>query len=137
VNLGYKVEHRELRAATTARRPSASACSSSRAATGSRSCGRSRRTPRPGKGLKPWRTAAECIEWSACPSIFEREKPLAEATLRRIAHGIQRYVIDNPKPFIVPVTHTSSGDSNGRASTSRCAPSRPRAVASSRCAPRP
>jgi DNA (cytosine-5)-methyltransferase 1 len=52
--------------------------------------------------LKPWRTAAECIDWSIpCPSIFDRKKPLAEKTLRRIALGIKRYVLDNPKPFIV------------------------------------
>jgi DNA (cytosine-5)-methyltransferase 1 len=55
--------------------------------------------------LKPWRTAAECIDWSLpCPSIFERKKPLAEATLRRIAKGIMRYVVNNPEPFIVPLT---------------------------------
>ncbi|HHR0945490.1 TPA: DNA cytosine methyltransferase, partial [Klebsiella pneumoniae] len=30
--------------------------------------------------LKPWRTAAECIDWSLpCPSIFTRQKSLAEA----------------------------------------------------------
>lgn len=52
--------------------------------------------------LKPWRTAAECIEWDVpCPSIFERKKPLAEATQRRIAKGIMRYVINSPDPYIV------------------------------------
>lgn len=56
--------------------------------------------------LKPWRTAAECIDWSlACPSIFERERPLAENTLKRIARGIQRYVIDAKEPFIVTCNH--------------------------------
>lgn len=56
------------------------------------------------RNLKPWRTAAECIDWSIpCPSIFERKRPLAEATMRRIAMGIKRYVLDNPKPFIVGV----------------------------------
>lgn len=56
--------------------------------------------------LKPWHTAAECIDWSIpCPSIFERNKPLAENTLKRIAKGIQRFVIDNPTPFIVQVNH--------------------------------
>ena len=59
--------------------------------------------------LKPWRTAAECIDWSIpAQSIFERKKPLAENTLRRIARGIKKYVIDNPEPFIVTVNH--SGD---------------------------
>jgi DNA (cytosine-5)-methyltransferase 1 len=52
--------------------------------------------------LKPWRTAAEIIDWSLpCPSIFERKKPLAENTLRRIVRGIQKFVIDNPEPFIM------------------------------------
>lgn len=52
--------------------------------------------------LKPYRTAAECIDWSIpCPSIFERSRPLAEATLRRIAKGIMRYVVDAAQPFIV------------------------------------
>ncbi|WP_287497438.1 DNA cytosine methyltransferase [Pandoraea sp. CB10b_02] len=55
---------------------------------------------------KPWRTAAECIDWSIpCPSIFERVKPLADATQRRIARGIRRYVIDSADPFIVKVNH--------------------------------
>ena len=57
----------------------------------------------------PYRTAAECIDWSLpAKSIFEREKPLAENTLRRIARGIKKFVIDNPEPFIVTVNH--SGD---------------------------
>lgn len=68
-------------------------------------------TPTHGKGRKPYRTAAECIDWSIpCPSIFERERPLAEATMRRIAHGIKRYVLENPKPYIVRIGHTGHGD---------------------------
>jgi len=52
--------------------------------------------------LQPYRTAAECIDWSLeCPSIFSRKRPLAEATLRRIAKGIMRYVVDAADPFIV------------------------------------
>jgi len=52
-------------------------------------------------GLKPWRAAAECIDWSLpCPSIFGRKRPLAAATCRRIAVGIVRYVL-NGRPFIV------------------------------------
>lgn len=52
--------------------------------------------------LLPHRTAAECIDWSIpCPSIFERKRPLADATLRRIAKGIMRYVVDSAAPFIV------------------------------------
>lgn len=56
-----------------------------------------------GPGLLPYRTAAECIDWSIpCPSIFTRERPLADATLRRIARGVMRYVVHNPRPFIAP-----------------------------------
>jgi DNA (cytosine-5)-methyltransferase 1 len=62
-----------------------------------------------GCDLLPWRTAAECIDWSIpCPSIFDRKKPLAEKTLRRIALGIKRYVLDNPRPFLVSVAHTGT-----------------------------
>lgn len=54
--------------------------------------------------LLAWRTAAEIIDWSIpCPSIFTRARPLKEATCRRIAAGIMRYVINAPHPFIVPV----------------------------------
>lgn len=61
--------------------------------------------------LQPWVTAADIIDWSIpCPSIFARKRPLAEKTMARIARGIRRYVIDNPQPFIVPVTHTKAGD---------------------------
>lgn len=55
----------------------------------------------PGRSY-PHRAAAECIDWSLpCPSIFERTKPLAEATLKRIAMGIKRYVLDSGDPFII------------------------------------
>lgn len=71
--------------------------------------------PTHGPGLKPYRTAAECIDWTIpCPSIFLTaeegkaigvKRPLADATLRRIAHGVVRYVIEAKRPFLVPVTH--------------------------------
>lgn len=66
--------------------------------------------------LLPWRTAAECIDWSIpCLSIFERKKPLADATNRRIAKGIMRDVIDAKEPFILPTRHNAStGDLNVR-----------------------
>ncbi len=62
--------------------------------------------------LLPWRTAAEIIDWSIpCPSIFDRKKPLAEKTLRRIAHGIMKFVVNNASPFIVPICNTKgAGD---------------------------
>lgn len=60
--------------------------------------------PTHGKGRKPYRTAAEIIDWSVpAKSIFERDKPLAENTLKRIARGIKKFVIDNPEPFIIPI----------------------------------
>ncbi|RNF52957.1 DNA cytosine methyltransferase [Marinomonas hwangdonensis] len=53
--------------------------------------------------LKPWMTAADIIDWSLpCPSIFDRKRPLAENTLKRIAKGLQRFVIESDKPFVVP-----------------------------------
>ena len=65
-------------------------------------------------GLKlPYRTAAECIDWSIpAQSIFERKKPLAENTMRRIARGIQKFVAENPEPFIVPIGY---GERDGQA----------------------
>lgn len=60
--------------------------------------------------LEPWRTAASCIDWSIpCPSIFERKRPLAEATLRRIAKGVMRYVVESGDPFIVPIANYGNG----------------------------
>ncbi|MBR2848792.1 MAG: DNA cytosine methyltransferase [Clostridia bacterium] len=60
--------------------------------------------------LLPYRTAADCIDWTIpAQSIFERGKPLAENTLRRIARGIQKFVIENPEPFIVTVNHAGEG----------------------------
>lgn len=57
--------------------------------------------------LQPWRTAAECIDWSIhAPSIFaEGRKLLAENTLRRVAKGFRKFVLECPKPYIVNLTH--------------------------------
>ena len=53
-------------------------------------------------GLKPWEECGKYIDWSDLgKSIFDRKKPLAEATQKRIANGIKKYIIDNPKPYIV------------------------------------
>lgn len=115
---GYKVDHRELRASDHAtptirkrfflvarrdglpiRWPAAT-----HGAPGSPGV-------RAGK-LLPHRTAAECIDWSlSCPSIFTRKKPLAEATMRRIAKGIMRYVVNASDPFIV---NTANSKTTGR-----------------------
>lgn len=62
----------------------------------------------------PWRTAAECIDWSIpCPSIFERERPLKDATLRRIARGIMKFVVNSTDPFIVKFQENSTGQPLG------------------------
>lgn len=121
---GYKVQWRELRAcdygAPTIR---------NRYFLVARRDGRPIRWPKPTHGdpksdavrrgkLKPWRTAAECIDWSIpCPSIFDTseqikaklglnaKRPLADNTLARIARGMKRYVIEAERPFLVNLTH--------------------------------
>ncbi|MCH7300053.1 DNA cytosine methyltransferase [Pseudomonas capeferrum] len=62
----------------------------------------------PTKGQPKWRTAADCIDWSVpSKSIFGRKKDLAAATLRRVAKGMKKFVLDNPQPFIVPIANWS------------------------------
>jgi DNA (cytosine-5)-methyltransferase 1 len=102
-NLGYAVEWRVLNAADfgapTHRR---------RLFIVARCDGRPICWPQPthGPGRKAYRTAAECIDWSIpCPSIFDRKRPLAEKTMRRIALGLKRFVLENPRPFIVTCNH--------------------------------
>lgn len=111
-SFGYRVEWRELVAAdfgapTTRKRLFLIA----------RSDGLPIAWPEPthGPGRKPYRTASQCIDWSLpCPSIFLSKeearpmriiRPLAEKTMRRIAMGVKRFVIDSPKPFIVGCNH--------------------------------
>lgn len=66
---------------------------------------------KPTKGQKKWKPAADCIDFSDLgKSIFDRPKPLAPATMRRIAKGVQRYVLDSAKPFIVPIAHYNGTD---------------------------
>ncbi len=112
---GYKVDWRELRAcdygAPTIRK---------RLFLIARCDGKRIVWPRPTHGdpksaavksgkLAPWRTAAECIDFShPCPSIFERKRPLAEATLHRIAEGIERYVVNAAKPFIIGIDNAGA-----------------------------
>ena len=55
---------------------------------------------------QPWHSAVECIDWSIpCRSIFGRKKDLAENTQRRIAQGLVRYVLSNPRPFLLNLSH--------------------------------
>jgi DNA (cytosine-5)-methyltransferase 1 len=52
-------------------------------------------------GYQPWRPARDIIDWSIPgTSIFDRKKPLADATIRRIAAGIEKYWKDYAKPFL-------------------------------------
>ena len=77
-------------------------------------------------GLKPWVPVSRCLDFSdlGC-SIFERKKPLADATLKRIANGIRKFIVENPKPFYLPNdmalpfliqyhSETTSGDVRGQ-----------------------
>ena len=128
--LGYKIEKRELRAcdygAPTIRK---------RLFLIARCDGKPIVWPKPTHGRpddadviagrkKTWRTAAECIDWSlACPSIFDTSseimakhglravRPLADATMARVARGMKRYVLDAVKPFLV---QTGYGERKGQ-----------------------
>lgn len=56
----------------------------------------------PMTGLEPWKECGDYVDWSDLgTSIFGRKKELAEATQRRIANGIRKYIVDNPNPYIV------------------------------------
>ncbi|MDR2095171.1 MAG: DNA cytosine methyltransferase, partial [Treponema sp.] len=58
---------------------------------------------------KPWRSARDIIDWSIPgTSIFSRKKPLADATIRRIAAGIEKYWKDYAKPFMAVLYGTST-----------------------------
>ncbi|OOW00503.1 DNA cytosine methyltransferase [Pseudomonas sp. MF4836] len=62
----------------------------------------------PAKGQQKWKTAADCIDFTDLgKSIFGRKKDLAPATLRRVAKGMKKFVIDSPAPFIVPIANWS------------------------------
>ena len=53
-----------------------------------------------GRG-ESWRPASEVIDWSIpCPSIFTRARPLAPATMARIASGVRRFVLESADPFV-------------------------------------
>jgi DNA (cytosine-5)-methyltransferase 1 len=77
------------------------------------------KAPAPGSHLKPYRVTADHIDWSIpCPSIFltkeearaqglNVKRPLADATLERVAIGVIREVLTNPKPFIIELANWS------------------------------
>lgn len=57
-------------------------------------------------GLKAWEPIYKYLDLTDMgKSIFDRKKPLAEKTLNRIARGLERFVFNNPEPFIVQVNH--------------------------------
>ena len=67
-----------------------------------------KRHKRPAAKQLPWRSAAECIDWSNLGRTIFRDKPMAENTMRRVAKGCWRHVLTSVKPFIVPMRGTSS-----------------------------
>ncbi|MBC3254347.1 DNA cytosine methyltransferase [Pseudomonas paralactis] len=74
----------------------------------------------PAKGQQKWKTAADCIDFTDLgKSIFGRKKDLAPATLRRVAKGMKKFVIDSAEPFIVPIANWS-----GESVQSACKPLR-------------
>ena len=77
--------------------------------------------------LKPWRSAAEIIDWSQpMYSVFEsreeiRERygatvirPLADNTIRRIIRGVDKFTLRSGQPYLVPVGY---GERQGQAPT--------------------
>lgn len=131
--LGYVVEHRELVAcdygAPTSRK---------RFFLIARSDGKPIHWPTPTHGdpesdavksgkLKPWRAAAEIIDWSLpCPSVFDTateikdryglkaQRPLADTTMQRIGRGLKKFVLKTGKPFIIQSKFSNPPQSAGR-----------------------
>ena len=53
-------------------------------------------------GKNRWKPCGDYIDWTDLgKSIFDRQKPLAEATQKRIANGIKKYIVDAESPYIV------------------------------------
>ena len=130
-NLGYDVEWRELVAAdygapTTRKRFFLIARCDGRPIVWPTPTHAPADSPEVKAGLrKPWRSAAEIIDWSLpTPSIFDtkesiREKynlaaqrPLRPNTMARVARGVDKFVIKTASPFLVVVNH--SGEFRGQ-----------------------
>lgn len=120
--LGYHVEHRELRACdygapTIRKRFFLIARCDGKPITWPKATHGDPESLEVAAGMKrPWKPVADVLDFSLpCPSIFATSeeiweqygiravRPLAEATMRRIARGIQKFVLENPRPFIVNV----------------------------------
>ncbi|MEC4239099.1 DNA cytosine methyltransferase [Pseudomonas sp. DSV-1] len=90
----------------------------------------------PAKGQQKWRTAAECIDWTIpSKSIFGRKKDLAPATLRRVAKGMHKFVLDAANPFIVPIANWSGESVQSTAEPLRTVTSYPKGGAFSVVSP--
>ena len=122
--LGYHVEHRELRACdygapTIRKRFFLIARCDGKPITWPKATHGDPESLEVAAGMKrPWKPVADVLDFSLpCPSIFATSeeiweqygiravRPLAEATMRRIARGIQKFVLENPRPFIVNVSN--------------------------------
>lgn len=130
-NLGYAVEWRELVAAdygapTTRKRFFLIARHDGRPIVWPKPTHAPADSPEVKSGKKkPWRSAAEIIDWSLpCPSIFDSraeikekyglsaQRPLRPNTMRRVARGVDKFVIKSADPFLVIVNH--AGDFRGQ-----------------------
>lgn len=127
-DLGYVIEHRELVAADYG-----APTTRKRFVLVARCDGQPIVWPEPTHGprdseavkigkLKPWRSAAEIIDWSIpAYSIFASKqeikekygvnavRPLADNTLRRVIRGVDKFTIKSGQPFIVECNHGGDG----------------------------
>ena len=132
--LGYTVEWRELVAAdygapTTRKRFFLIARSDGRPIVWPEPTHASADSPEAREGTKkPWRSAAEIIDWNLpTPSIFATKeeirerygvaavRPLARNTMRRVARGVDKFVIRSASPFLVIVNHAGEFRGQGLA----------------------
>lgn len=119
-DLGYVIEHKELVAAdygapTTRKRFVLVARCDGKPIVWPERTHAPRNSPEVQAGkLKPWRSAAEIIDWSIPGySIFQSKevikqkygvtvvRPLAENTLRRVIRGVDKFTLKSGEPFIV------------------------------------
>lgn len=127
-DLGYDIEHRELVAAdygapTTRKRFVLIArCDGQPIRWPERThAPRDSEEVRSGK-CRPWRSAAEIIDWSVpMYSIFSTKqeikerygvnavRPLADNTMRRIIRGVDKFTIKSGHPFLVECNHSGAG----------------------------
>lgn len=73
--------------------------------------------------LKRYRVAADIIDWSIpCKSIFDRSREIVIASKKRLAKGVQRFVINSDEPFIVDKKYTPFITEHANASNQRNMP---------------